>query len=161
MTKQKSDVWNYIFFWITKIILLTICFELRNSNNFLSNKHTQRTWFQVLLKLTEIRLYLLFSVYLGTKRNSVWSQINLYLEFYIWNRSEFHLVPNQSKNSRNYLISVILTRTWKSGSLIRISRFKADYQWKKFDKSEKYTFENQIFALWYVNFWIFLNQSIF
>ena len=42
-----------------------------------SSLHTQRNLFQIFLNEIKIRLYLLFSDRFGTKRTSVWFQINL------------------------------------------------------------------------------------
>ena len=51
-----------------------------------SCQHTQRNIFEILLNQLEIRLYLSFSDWFGTKRTSVWFQINWKKVNTIWFR---------------------------------------------------------------------------
>ena len=53
---------------------------------------TQRNIFQILLNQTEIRLYLPFSDWYGTKRTSVWFQINLKMVNTIWFKVDFEKI---------------------------------------------------------------------
>ena len=54
------------------------------------NLYTQRNIFEILLNETEIRLYLPFSDWFGSKRRSVWFQINRKMVNTI--RFQFHLI---------------------------------------------------------------------
>ena len=51
-----------------------------------ADAHAQKNLFEMLLDQTEIRLYLLFSGWFGTKRTSVWFQINRKMVNTIWYR---------------------------------------------------------------------------
>ena len=48
------------------------------------NIYTQRNIFQILLNQLQIRLYLPFSAWFGSKRTSVWIQINRKMVYTIW-----------------------------------------------------------------------------
>ena len=53
---------------------------------FLRRKYTQRNIFEVLLNQPEIRLYLPFSDWFGSKRTSVWIKIYRIMVNTIWNQ---------------------------------------------------------------------------
>ena len=59
--------------WITAVSMIVV-------------KYTQRNFSEVLLNQLEIRLYLPFSDWFGSKRMSVWIQINRKIVYTIWFR---------------------------------------------------------------------------
>ena len=71
------------------VSFVEICIHVL-SMNILSTEwtlfYTQRNLFKILSNQTEIRLYLLFSDWFGTKRTFVWFQINLKMITTIWFR---------------------------------------------------------------------------
>ena len=74
--------------------------------------YTQRNFFEFLLNQTEIRLYLLFSEWFGTKRTFVWFQINRKMVNTIWLR--VNLIRFQKDLSvRSHCSSSKWTIFWK------------------------------------------------
>ena len=70
--------------------ILEILWVKRNTCKMLGRKYikycTQRSLFEILLNQTEIRLYLPCTNWFGTKRTSVWFQINKIMVNTIWFR---------------------------------------------------------------------------
>ena len=76
-------------------------------------KYTQRNLFEILSNKTETKLYLTFSDWFGTKRASVWFQINRKMVYTIW--FQFYLI----RFRKDFSVCVVLfveNRSMQSGN---------------------------------------------